>query len=289
MAITPLHPKNTSIIVVDDSPNDTAIFERAAKTFGIRRAHYFASAEHALQFLRRDGADVALIDYQLPGMNGLRLLEEIRREFPGTDVILVTGARDERVAAEAIKLGAKEFLSKDEYMTGGIIRALQATLRARIASQEAGLKDALLPQDGAIAAATAEARWLVEELSRHYHFDLPRAVLASDADLGDIAEVFTAYLKESFRVFPEPPGRAASDLVSTIVERGMSPRQIVMVYGIALRWLQAESAFSRSELPFSPALCLVLILAQVIEQYQSQLTVVQLGSGPGSETVPAAA
>jgi CheY-like chemotaxis protein len=288
MAITPLSPRYTSLVVVDDNPDDTAILKRAAQNFGIKRADFFVTGEQALEFLRKKPADVALVDYHLPGMNGLRLIEQMRNEFPRLDVILVTGVRDERIAADAIKLGAKDYLCKDEFVTGGIIRALQATLRDRIASEEADLREGVSSPEASLAVASLEAKWLIEELSRHYQYDLAHASLGSDLEMKDIADAFSSYLIAAFETFPETPTREEGDLVRTIIERGLSPRQVALVYGLALRWIAADTDKKLTP-PFSPALCLVQVLAQLVEHYQSQLTMGQLSVLTGGAAIANAA
>ena len=53
-------------------------------------AHAFDSAERALEALAELAPDIVLLDIQLPGMDGLAALSEIRRERPETLVILMT-------------------------------------------------------------------------------------------------------------------------------------------------------------------------------------------------------
>ena len=58
---------------------------------------------------------VILIDYRLPGMNALEFIKKIRQELNLTiPIILVTGQGNEEVAIEALKLGANDYLSKNE-------------------------------------------------------------------------------------------------------------------------------------------------------------------------------
>src|SRR3990172_13352758 len=125
----PLSPKHSSVLVVEDNPDDALLATKALQTFGIKTIYHAETAEDALSFLNKHSCDVVLIDYNLPGINGLRLLEHVREAWPQTPVILVTGARDEQVAVSALKLGAADYLSKDDLLTSSIIRTLQAVLR----------------------------------------------------------------------------------------------------------------------------------------------------------------
>ena len=56
--------------------------------------------------------DVVISDIQMPGVDGLTLLEEIHRRHPKTKVILVTGFASSQVASEAMERGAYTYLYK---------------------------------------------------------------------------------------------------------------------------------------------------------------------------------
>ncbi|MDZ4278185.1 MAG: response regulator, partial [Dehalococcoidia bacterium] len=111
--IAPLHPKDSSVLVVEDSPEDAFIVGKALERFGIRKVYAADNAEDGLKSIAKRAVDIALIDYNLPGMNGLRLLERIREARPETRVIIVTGVRDEHIAVAAMKAGAADYVTKD--------------------------------------------------------------------------------------------------------------------------------------------------------------------------------
>lgn len=56
--------------------------------------------------------DVALLDIKMPGMNGLEVLRYIKKNSSTTDVVMMTAMSDVGMAVEAMKLGAKEYLTK---------------------------------------------------------------------------------------------------------------------------------------------------------------------------------
>ena len=70
------------------------------------------SGAEAMRQLMRRPADLAMVDLRMPDVNGLELLRQIRASVPGCEVILMTGLRGVDSAVEAIKLGAREYLTK---------------------------------------------------------------------------------------------------------------------------------------------------------------------------------
>ncbi|MBW1808768.1 MAG: sigma-54-dependent Fis family transcriptional regulator [Deltaproteobacteria bacterium] len=71
-----------------------------------------ASAEEALRLMKEEPADIILLDIKLPGMDGIKLLERIRKDWPGTEVIMISGHGTIGDAVGATRLGAYDFLEK---------------------------------------------------------------------------------------------------------------------------------------------------------------------------------
>lgn len=70
------------------------------------------SAEDGIQQIREFRPDLILLDYQLPGRNGLDFLADVHRHDPGIPVVMLTGQASIDMAVEAMKRGAVDFLSK---------------------------------------------------------------------------------------------------------------------------------------------------------------------------------
>ena len=66
----------------------------------------------ALSLLEKANVDAALVDMQMPEMDGLTLLGEIKEKYPGIMVVILTGHGEIDDAVQAIKLGAVDFLKK---------------------------------------------------------------------------------------------------------------------------------------------------------------------------------
>src|SRR5215468_6060474 len=109
---------SVSILVVDDEPDVALLFRqrfRREVRDGTYVMHFANSGEDALQQLG-NGIEPQLIvilsDINMPGMDGLHLLEEIKRRFSEIPVMMVTAYGDSERRRQASNLGACEFLAK---------------------------------------------------------------------------------------------------------------------------------------------------------------------------------
>jgi len=92
-----------------------------ATNFRLRCAHKLHQAKRHLENGR---ADVALIDLSLPDAQGLDILVEAQQTAPSVPFIALSGAPDDSLAAQALQLGAQDFLVKSEISPGHLARAL---------------------------------------------------------------------------------------------------------------------------------------------------------------------
>ncbi len=99
------------LLVVDDDPNFVQLLRRLAERWGYDVVTC-GSGQAALDTLRRRRADVALIDLHMPEVNGLEVLRAVRDADPTCQAILMTGYASQDAAVEAVKLGARDYLSK---------------------------------------------------------------------------------------------------------------------------------------------------------------------------------
>ncbi len=99
------------ILVVDDEPNVlltvAAILEQEG--YDVRSARGGADA---LQAIRGSHYDLVLTDLKMPGVDGLRVLEEVRKTSPSTVTVMMTGYGSVSSALDAVQRGAYEYLLK---------------------------------------------------------------------------------------------------------------------------------------------------------------------------------
>jgi len=100
-----------SIILVDD---EDRFRERLARAFSNRGYVVFEAADvdQALEMIKSNHPDWALIDLRMPGKSGLDLIREAKEFLPFLKIVVLTGYGSIATATEAIKLGAHYYLPK---------------------------------------------------------------------------------------------------------------------------------------------------------------------------------
>jgi CheY-like chemotaxis protein len=110
--------RRASILVVDDEPDVADLFRqhfRREARQGTYVMHFAFSGAEALDRLSgeiRPALVAVLSDINMPGMDGLQLLAEIKQRFPGLPVMMVTAYGDEERRRLAAEYGAAEFITK---------------------------------------------------------------------------------------------------------------------------------------------------------------------------------
>jgi len=121
----PLAAERPRILVVDD---EQAVRDLVAKTLAM--ADYdvetVADGPTAIERLRTNDYDLLITDLKMPGMDGLSVIREARRQSAELPIIIITGFSTEASAIEAINLGVSGYLTKPFRLP----RVLAATARA---------------------------------------------------------------------------------------------------------------------------------------------------------------
>jgi signal transduction histidine kinase len=150
--------KTLHVLVVDDDVVDRRALRRAfAGTVVPVEIEEASTAAQVFERLARGGCDCVLLDYGLPGLNGLETLAEIRRRGIDVPVIVLTGKGDERVAVELMKAGAADYLVKQDLTSDRLERSVRhglamadlARLRAQLLAYEQGARRAAQAENAA--------------------------------------------------------------------------------------------------------------------------------------------
>ena len=102
------------VMVVDDMSTSRGLILQALDAFGVRNVRDTSDGPSALAELKKRPSHLVISDYNMPGMDGLKLLQEIR----GHDVlkkigfILITGKADAKLVETGKRIGMNNFLRK---------------------------------------------------------------------------------------------------------------------------------------------------------------------------------
>jgi CheY-like chemotaxis protein len=100
------------VLVVDDSAVDRRRAEKLLEREETLSVQSAANGREALELLEKSVPDLVLTDMQMPEMDGLQLVEEIRERFPSLPVILMTAHGSEELAVRALQKGAASYVPK---------------------------------------------------------------------------------------------------------------------------------------------------------------------------------
>lgn len=100
-----------TLLIVDD---DERLRERLATAFAARGLHVLTASDHpsGIDLARTHVVDRAVIDLRMPGPNGLAVIEDLLRLQPNMQIVVVTGYGSIATAVEAMRLGARDYLTK---------------------------------------------------------------------------------------------------------------------------------------------------------------------------------
>lgn len=149
-----------TVHIVDD---DEAVRDSLEALLGAKgyAAKTYGSAEAFLAAHAGDPGSCAIVDVQMPGMNGIALLNELRRRGQTMPVIVVTGHGDIPLAVQAMKAGAVDFVEKP-YANETIFDAVRRALATAPASE--AQSGAAVDITARIATLTPRERDVMEQL-----------------------------------------------------------------------------------------------------------------------------
>lgn len=104
----------TRILVVDDTAVDRQLAGGLLELSPSIKVDYAENGRLALESIGQSQPDLVVTDMQMPEMDGLSLVSEIRAHYPGIPVVLMTAKGSEAIAVEALERGAASYVPKSQ-------------------------------------------------------------------------------------------------------------------------------------------------------------------------------
>lgn len=101
-----------TVLVVDDEPKFAMVVKNKLEEDNNIEATIESNPNRALDKIRAKEIECVVSDYAMPGMNGIQLLTEVRKEYPKLPFIIYTGKGSEQIAEKAFSAGATDYVIK---------------------------------------------------------------------------------------------------------------------------------------------------------------------------------
>jgi PAS domain S-box-containing protein len=135
--------ESLKLVIVEDEEGHFQLMKRAIdRVFQDASVEHFTEADSCLERLNEIAPDVIVADYLMPGMNGIEFLKASRSGDKDIPVIIITGQGDEKVAVQAMKLGASDYLVKAGDFSSLLPGVIERVVRGR------RLRDSLEQSEG---------------------------------------------------------------------------------------------------------------------------------------------
>ena len=136
------------ILVVDDEKDMLTLLQRIISEGSEYTVTSRSDPVNALEIFKKDRFDLVIADLNMPGMNGIELLEAIKRTCPETAVVMMTAYGTIETAVEAIQKGAFDFITKP-FKQERILLTIDKVMKWQaMVGENQALRNALAEKDG---------------------------------------------------------------------------------------------------------------------------------------------
>lgn len=207
------------VLIIDDNPDDRELCIRMLGKITSARYHFVEawSEQTAVEKIAEVGVDCVLLDYSMPGRDGLDILKRLAKTNPHLPVIMMTGQGNEAVAVQAIKDGAYHYLVKAQLTSDVIHNAIHAAI------EQAWLKRMILEREVMLAASEARFRTMYQNAPDAYFVIDLKSESVSDCNpaaeamlVGTRKQILGLTLDQLSPEF-QPNGRSSKEQVSETI------------------------------------------------------------------------
>ncbi len=181
-----------AILIIEDE----AVLAKNMRTYLERQGcevRCAESAEEGIAILDAFAPDVVVLDFNLPGMDGLKALARVRTQCPSAQVIMATGHGNVEMAVDAMKAGALDFLTKPVSLSKLAMLIERATVNAKKdraldyyqrREGDGAELDALLGESAGMRRLKGTMRQLLDAESRLQDGDAPAVLVRGETGTG---------------------------------------------------------------------------------------------------------
>ncbi|HNQ13906.1 MAG TPA: response regulator, partial [Bacteroidia bacterium] len=116
------------IFVIEDDAIMARVITQSLEKLGTHEIKHFTNGEDCINNLH-ENPDIVTIDYNLPGMDGLTLMNKIKTYSDTINMVIVSGQESVEVVVEAYRNGAKDYVLKNDNMYVGIENSVRNLLQ----------------------------------------------------------------------------------------------------------------------------------------------------------------
>ena len=120
--------KDPVIFIVEDEPAYTRLIEKTLISGGFRKIFIFHSGEDCLKEIMNLKPDIVFLDYELTGINGIEVMQKMKELNSNAEFIFLSGQTSVKVAVEALKQGAFDYIIKDEATRHNVIHLISKVI-----------------------------------------------------------------------------------------------------------------------------------------------------------------
>jgi signal transduction histidine kinase/HPt (histidine-containing phosphotransfer) domain-containing protein len=157
------------VLLIEDSPTDADLINLAlsdAKDYATFDVLWVEQLQDGLRALEEEQFDVVLSDLTLPDEEGINTCARIRAKAPALPIVMLTGVDDTQIAVEAVRIGAQDYLLKNELNGKFLARAIRYAIERKKSEEKINaLNEALQTRIAEIASANEELQELAQQLS----------------------------------------------------------------------------------------------------------------------------
>jgi len=194
--------RGETILIVDDESDIRNLTGEGVRYMGYSVSLALDGTE-AINLVNSNLFDVVLLDVQMPRIDGLEVLQHIKEHSPSTEVIMLTGVNDIRIAVSAMKLGASDYLTKPVSFDELEI-VLDKTLRLKSLRTSSFLMQRILDRACPLDTVIGNSEPWLTLLEKAKRFALDDYLIHIEGESGTGKEVLANYIHSQSRRKDQP-------------------------------------------------------------------------------------